>query len=330
MRVLLGGAGEDWVLDEAPVPQPATGQVQVRVRAAAANRADLLMLEGSYNPGGAIVATYTAGLEFAGEVSSLGDGVTGVEVGDRVMGAMLGAFADHMVLDHRLLIPVPDGLSWTDAAGLPVGLTTEHDALVTQSDFVAGQSVLVTGGTSGVGMVGIQMAKALGASQVLATTTSATKADALRAVGADVVIDTSAESLTEAVLAATGGAGVDVVLDHVGGGLFGQLPAATKVQGTIINIGRLAGPAGSIDLDQLCYRRLRVLGTTFSIRTDEERGQVAAALAADVLPAVTDGRIRPIVDEVIPFADATRAADLLRTNAVTGKVVLDLTEGDHQ
>jgi NADPH:quinone reductase-like Zn-dependent oxidoreductase len=122
----------------------------------------------------------------------------------------------------------------------------------------------------------------------------------------------------------TDGAGADVVLDHVGGAPFGALLAATRPRGTIINIGRLAGRTATVDLDLLAFRRLRVLGTTFSIRSDEERGEVAAAVKAEVVPAVAAGRIRPVVDRVIPFADAPKAAELMRANAVTGKIVLDL------
>jgi NADPH:quinone reductase len=153
----------------------------------------------------------------------------------------------------------------------------------------------------------VQLAKALGADLMIATTTSDTKADALTAVGADVVVNTTAEDLAEIVTRATGGTGVDIVLDHVGGELFSRLFAATRVGGTIINIGRLAGPKATIDLDELSFRRLRVLGTTFSIRTAEERGEVAAALVPEVLPAVADGRIRPVVDSVFPFEEAKRA-----------------------
>jgi NADPH2:quinone reductase len=324
MPALRGGGGPEWVLDEIEVPTPRAGQALVRVEAAGLNRADLGMLLGTYRPGGANLGSFTAGLELAGTVAAVGDGVTDVAVGDPVMGTTLGAFAAYAIADARQLVPVPDGVSWTDAAALPVALTTEHDALVTQAGFTAGQRVLVTGATSGVGMIAVQLAKALGAAAVIATTTSASKRGALAEVGADVVVDTTAEPLAAVVLAATDGRGVDVVLDHVGGALAGQLLAATRPLGTIINIGRLGGATAQIDLDQLAFRRLRLIGTTFSIRTADERAAVAAALVSDVLPAVGDGRIRAIVDEVIPFADAHRAADRMRSGAAIGKLVLDL------
>lgn len=326
MPALLGGGAPDWVLEQVEVPEPGPGQVLVRVRAAGVNRADLYMLEGSYTAGTAITSTFIAGLELAGEVAGLGPGVTGFEIGDRVMGTTLGAFAPYALADHRHLVPVPDGLAWSQAAALPVGLTTEHDALVTQAGCTAGDKVLIVGATSGVGVIGVQLAKALGASVVIATTTSASKADALRAVGADVVVNTATDDLADAVKAATEGAGADIVLDHIGGEQFADLLAATRVQGTIVNIGRLAGPKATIDLDQLAFKRLRLQGTTFSIRTNEERGEVAAALVAHVLPAVAAGRIRPVVDRVFPLDQAQEAADLLRANAVVGKLVLSMPE----
>jgi NADPH:quinone reductase-like Zn-dependent oxidoreductase len=253
---------------------------------------------------------------------------------------------------------MPEGLSWTDAGGLPVADATEHDALV-QAGFRPGDRVVVVGATSGVGMIGVQLARALGASAVVATTTSPAKAAALRAVGADVVIDPTTDDLPAAVAAATDGRGADVVIDHVGGDRFGDLLAATRIQGTIVKVGRLAGPRAyglftssrppwsvlpapaasqraarataapsgassraSVDLDRLAFRRLRILGTTFSIRTAEERAEVYAAVVREALPTVADGRVRPIVDRVVPLERAQEAADRMRSNEAVGKIVL--------
>jgi NADPH2:quinone reductase len=324
MRALVGGTGPDWERRELDVPEPGPGQVLVRVRAAGVNRADLGMLAGSYNPGGrAPGGEFTAGLELAGEVEAAGPGTGEVAAGDRVMAAALGSFAGFAVVDHRHLMPVPGSLSWTEAAALPVGLATEHDALV-QAGFRAGDRVVIVGATSGVGMLGVQLAKALGAALVVATTTSAAKAGALAEVGADLVVDTTTEDLAGAVGAATGGAGADVVIDHVGGAGFGDLFAATRVRGTIVNVGRLAGPRATVDLDRLSFRRLRVQGTTFSIRTAEERAEVYAAVTREALPPVADGRVRPVIDCVVPFDEAQRAADRMRSNQAVGKIVLEM------
>ncbi|MFK0288732.1 zinc-binding alcohol dehydrogenase family protein [Streptomyces sp. NPDC090499] len=176
MPALVGGVTPDWELRDVPVPTPGPGQVLVRVHAAGMNRADLLMLEGAYNPGAGTSSAYTAGLELAGEVAALGKGVTSLAVGDRVMGATLGTFARYALLDHRHLVRIPEPMGWTDAAALPVGLLTGHDALVTQAGFTAGQCVLVLGATTAVGLLAVQLAKALGATTVIGTTTSAGKA----------------------------------------------------------------------------------------------------------------------------------------------------------
>jgi NADPH:quinone reductase-like Zn-dependent oxidoreductase len=326
MRALVGGAGPDWEEREVDLPIPGRGQVLIRVHAAGLNRADLYMLDGSYNPNSKTSSVFTAGLELAGEIAAVGSDVISVGVGDRVCGAGLGAFADYALLDARHVIPVPGSLSWTDAAALPVGIATEHDALVTQGGFTTGQSVLVIGGTTAIGLIAVQMAKALGASMIAATTTSAAKTAALTAAGADVAINTSVDELVDAVSNATNGAGADVVLDHVGGQLFADALAATRVGGTVINIGRLGGPQSTIDLNTMSFRRLRVFGTTFSVRTPDELAAVCAAVRPEVMPAVADGRIRPVVDRVFEFEDAKKAADYLRTNQAVGKLVLRISE----
>jgi NADPH:quinone reductase len=326
MRAFLGGTGPDWEFRQVEVPTPKPGQILIRVYAAGLNRADLYMLEGSYSPNSRTSNAFTAGLELAGEVAAVGAGVQNIAVGDRVSGAGLGAFAEYATLDHRHAIALPDTLSWTDAAALPVGLATEHDALVTQGRFTPGQSVLVVGATSAIGLIAVQMAKALGASLVAATTTSEAKKAALTDLGADVVINTTTDNVAQAVNAATRGTGVDVVLDHVGGQLFADTLAATRVAGIVVNIGRLGGAQATIDLNELSFRRLRVCGTTFSVRTPDELADVCTALVPEVMPAVADGRIRPIVDRVFAFDDALKAAEYLRTDQAIGKVVLEMEE----
>jgi NADPH:quinone reductase-like Zn-dependent oxidoreductase len=325
MQALFGGLGPEWEARESAVPQPAPGQVRVRVRAAALNRADLFMLEGSYNPNTKTSNIYPAGFEFAGVIDALGEGVDGLSVGERVMGVTLGAFAQYAAVDARHVIPVPARMSWTDAASLPIGLATEYDALA-QAGFAQGARVLVVGGATSVGLVGVQVAQALGAAQVIATTTSAAKTATLRAFGADVVIDTGTEKLAEAVLAATENAGADIVLDHVGGTLFAAALPATAIGGTVVSIGRLAATEAAIDLDALAFRRLRLLGTTFSIRTPDELAEVCGAVTDAVVPAVRDGRVRAVVDRVFAFEDAKSAAEYMRSNQAVGKIVLSVPD----
>ncbi|MGY4979337.1 quinone oxidoreductase family protein [Streptomyces sp. 900105755] len=287
MRAPMGGAGPEWEVRDVDVPKPGPGQIRVRVRAGAVNRADLYMLQGTYNPRAKTGDLLTAGLEFAGEVDAVGEHVRRWAVGDRVMGVALGAFAPYPLVDHRHVITVPKSLPWTDAAALPAALATEH--AVAQGGFGLRQSVLAVGATSSVGLIGVQLAKTLGASQVIATTTSDSKVDALKSVGADVVVNTASQNIAEAVAEATGGPGADLTLDHVGGQLFADTCLATRIGGTVVNVGRLAGPESTIALSQLTFHRLRILGTTFSVRTPDELAEACAALGADVVSPMEEG-----------------------------------------
>ncbi|MGV9408273.1 zinc-binding dehydrogenase [Nocardia sp. NPDC003693] len=325
MRALIGGKTSDWVLEDRDLPEQ-LGAIRIQVMAAGLNRADLYALEGSYTANSQDAGAFVAGMEVAGVVETSSPLAPHLPVGSRVMGITAGAFADYALCHPRLVVPIPDHLDFDTAATLPVGLITEHDALVTQAGFSAGDSVLIVGGTSSIGLIGIQLAKTLGAATVIATTTSAEKTDALRRAGADVVIDTSTEELAAAVLAATDGTGATITLDHVGGALFAQLPAATAIGGTIVSIGRLAGAGTDLNLDTLAFRRQRVLGTTFSIRTRTELAEVVGALADKVLPALAAGEIRPVLDSVYTVDDATTAAQRLRDNAATGKIVLSFAD----
>ncbi|MFE5478375.1 MULTISPECIES: zinc-binding dehydrogenase [unclassified Nocardia] len=325
MRALIGGAGPHWQLRDIDTPHQ-LGAVRIQVMAAGLNRADLYALEGNYSANSQQPGEFTAGMEVAGIVETSSPLAPHLCAGTRVMGITIGGFADYALCDPRLLVPIPEGLSFEEAASLPIGLITEHDALVSQAGFVAGNSVLIVGGTSSIGLVGIQLAKALGASTVIATTTSADKRDALTAAGADLAVDTTGEDLAAAVASATNGNGVDITLDHVGGELFAQLPAATAIGGAIVSIGRLAGATTTLDLDTIAFRRQRLLGTTFSIRTRAELAEVVAALTSQVLPAVAAGTISPRVDAVFAPEQAEHAAERLRRNSAVGKVILSFAD----
>ncbi|MEV0788690.1 zinc-binding dehydrogenase [Kribbella sp. NPDC050459] len=328
MRALIGGLGPDWKLQDKELPAMQLGAVRVRIAAAALNRADLYMLEGTYSPASKTTDVYGAGMEFAGTVEISSPEAPHLPAGTRVMGVTLGAFADYTLCHPGTLLRIPDDVSFEEAAGLPVGLATEHDALVTQAGFTAGHSVLITGGTTGVGLLGIQLAKALGASLVIATTTSEGKRAVLKDAGADVTANTATEDLAKTVLEATAGRGVDITLDHVGGDLFALLPAATSVGGTIVSIGRLAGATAAVDLDKVAFRRQRLIGTTFSVRTADEIAAVCRALVPEVLGAVEDGRIEGRVDRVYAAEDFVAAADRLRANEALGKIVLRFADPD--
>ena len=325
MRALIGGKGDDWTLEQVDLPEQ-LGALRIQVHAAGLNRADLYALEGSYTANSQEDGPFTAGMEIAGIVERSSPLAPHLPAGTRVMGITTGGFADYALGHPRLMVPIPDGLSFEEAATVPVGLITEHDALVTQAGFAAGNSVLVVGATSSIGLIGIQLAKALGAGKVIATTTSPDKRQVLLDAGADAAVDTSNEDLIEAVLAATDGAGADITLDHVGGTQFGSLPNATAIGGRIVSIGRLAGPATNLNLDTVAFRRQKLIGTTFSIRTRTELGEVVAALADQALPAVAEGTVTGRLDSVYTPEDAARAAEKLRANGATGKIVLSFAE----
>lgn len=321
MRALIGGRGPTWALDEILVPEPAPGQVLIRNRASATNNADLPMLDAADPTNGGTGEEFTAGYEYAGEIAAVGEDAGGWQVGDPVMGTFPSAFAEYLVADHRFVLPRPDGLAAEVACALPTALLTEFGALRT-AGFERGRSVLITGASTSIGMIGVQIAKTLGASQIIATTRSAGKRELLTSLGADTVIVTGDEDLTDAVLSVTGDNGVDIVLDHVAGDTFAQCLPATAVDGHVVNIGRLAGPASTIDIDDLSYRHLTVHGVSFGFSRDWETVPILEALHADVVPAVGHGDIAPVIDSTFDVADLPQAVDRLRSGKVVGKIVL--------
>ncbi|MBF6339289.1 zinc-binding dehydrogenase [Nocardia abscessus] len=323
MRALVSGIGPDWVLREVSRPQPAPGQILIRNRAAATNNADLPMLAEADPTHGGHGNEFIAGFEYAGEVVALGDGVHTWRVGDHVMGSIPSSFAEYVVADQRFVLPRPDNLDPAVACALPTGLLTEHGALTT-AGFTTGQSVLITGASTGIGLIGAQLAKALGAAQVIGTTRTATKRDLLEKAGVDTVIVTDEQDLTQATLDATDHQGVDVVLDHIAGQTFAQCLPATKVDGHVLNIGRLAGPASTIDLDALSYRHLTVHGVSFGFTRDQEMADVIAGLLPEVIPAVARGQIRPVIDRTVDLTQFQQAADRLRSGEAVGKVVISM------
>ncbi|KJR05264.1 alcohol dehydrogenase [Gordonia sihwensis] len=321
MRALVSGRGPEWILADAALPEPGPGQVLIRNRAAATNNADLPMLAEADPTRGGHGREFIAGFEYAGEIAALGEDAGDWQVGDPVMGTFPSAFADYLIADHRFVLPRPEGLAEDIACALPTALLTEFGAL-TVAGFVPGRSVLITGATTGIGLVGVQMAKVLGASSVVATTRTAGKRELLAGLGADTVIVTGDEDLTQATLAATGGKGADVVLDHVAGETFAQCLPATAEDGHVVNIGRLAGPASTIDLDALSYRHLTVHGVSFGFSRDWETVPILESLSADVLPAVARGEIQPVIDSVVDVADFQQVAERLRSGKAVGKAVL--------
>ncbi|MGQ4718047.1 quinone oxidoreductase family protein [Streptomyces anulatus] len=321
MKALLLGRGPEWVLDDVPVPEPGPGEVLIRNRASATNNADLPMLDEADPTHGGTGKESIAGFEYAGEIAAIGRDAGAWQVGDPVMGTFPSAFAEYLLADHRFVLARPRALAPEVACALPTALLTEFGAL-TVAGFRPGQSVLSTGASTSIGMIGIQIAKTLGASKIIATTRSSDKKDLLTRLGADTVIVTGKnDDLTQAVLSATDGEGANVVLDHIAGDTFAACLPATALDGQVVNVGRLAGPATTIDLDALSFRHLTVHGVSFGFSRDWETVPILEGLHAEVLPAVGRGVITPVIDTTLNVERYREAADRLRSGTTTGKIV---------
>ena len=304
-------------LTELPDPEPAAGEVLVRVHAAGLNRADLLARAGSYPTGAA--EPIVAGLELAGEVAALGEGVDGVEVGARVMAQGRG-YAELACVDQRLLLPAPESFSWGEAGATPVTLLTAHDALVTNGELAPGNSVLIQAVTSGVGTMALEIARVLGAGTILGTSRSPEKLALLD--GALVGIDVGAADVLQVVEKQTGGRGIDVIVDNVGASVLAQNVSAAAIRGRIVQIGRLGGASAELELEELARKRLSLVGVTFRTRSPDERAEVARACLADLGDALAAGRLRPTVESTFPLEQASEAQDALARNEHVGKLVL--------
>ncbi len=323
--ITKGGGPEVLQLREVPAPQPAAGEILVRVRAAGVNRADILQRMGQYPaPPGA--PADIPGLEYAGEVAALGAGARAWKVGDRVMGLVpAGGYAERVTVDESLALRVPSGWSFEQAAAVPEAFITAHDALFRQMRLQAGERVLIHAVGSGVGTAALQLAQAFGA-RTFGTSRSAAKLERARALGLEVAIDSSREDFAEVVKRHTGGDGVDVVLDLVGGPVLAGSIQSLSRGGRMIVVGLTGGRSATLDLGAVLSKRLTIVGTVLRARTLEEKIAVTAHFAAEVLPLLEGGIVRPLVERSYPLADAAEAHRRLESDAVFGKLVLRCDE----
>jgi NADPH:quinone reductase-like Zn-dependent oxidoreductase len=307
---------------EVAVPEPAAGQVLVRMRAAGLNRGEIIAGHGLTKPG----AAKPAGGEGAGEVVKLGAGVSGLKPGDRVMGRCAGAFAEYALMDAREAVAVPARLSWEEAASVPLTFMVVHDMLIAQGKLKAGEWLLVTGISSGVGVAALQTAKALGA-KVIGTSGSADKLERLKAIGLDVGIRTRAGDFCDAVIAATGGKGANLVVNNVGGSVFAECVRALAFQGRLATVGYVDGVLkAEMDIEALHAKRLVLFGVSNKLRSAEQRAESARGFVADILPAIADGRIKPLVDRTYSFDELPAAKAYMESNAHLGKIVVRMRD----
>ena len=322
MKAYVYGANGPEITDVAK-PSPKGTQVLVHVRANGLNRADLGMTKGHAHGAAGGVGT-VLGMEWAGEVAELGPEAKGVKVGERVMGSGGAAFAEYTLADHGRLFRIPGNanMNFEEAATLPVALATMHNAVVTNGALQAGQSVLIQGASSGVGLMAMQIAKLKGAKLVIGSSTDATRRGRLKEFGADLAVDSKEPGWVDQVLKATNGEGVDLIVDQVSGSVANQNLKATKVKGRIVNVGRLGGTHGDFNFDLHAARRIHYIGVTFRTRSIEEIRAIFDDVKKDIWPAVESRKLQLPIDKVFAFDDIGKAFDRMEANQHLGKIVV--------
>ncbi len=311
------GAAEQLHAVQIETPRPGPGQILIRVRAAGVNRPDILQRKGAYPPPPG--APQTLGLEVAGEVVACGEGAHRWRLGDRVC-ALLGGggYAQFCIVDERHALPVPDGLDLIHAAALPETVFTVFTNVFERGRLAAGESLMVHGATSGIGVTAIALAKAAGA-RVIATGRGEAKANAARELGADVAIDTTSEDFV-AVAQAEGG--VDVILDMVGGDFTQKNIEALRPDGRLVQIAFQAGAKVELDLTRMLVNRLTFTASTLRARSADEKARLARAVQDKVWPWLERGQVKPLVDRTFPLVEAAAAHAYLEAGAHIGKIVL--------
>lgn len=328
--VIADGQGGPEVLRivERPRPEPGQGQVLVRVEAAGINRPDVMQREGRYPPPPG--ASDVLGLELAGIVEALGPGAGRFRIGDRVMALVhSGAYAEWAVVDEAVALPVPEGLPAVEAGAIPETYFTVWSNVFERARLQAGESLLIHGGSSGIGTTAILLAKARGA-RVIVTAGSPEKCAACLTLGADAAIDYRREDFVAAAKAATGGSGPDVILDMVGGPYIARNLDAVAVDGRIAQIAFQQGSrVAEIDFQPLLMKRVTLTGSTLRARPVALKARLAEALAEHVLPLLAAGRARPPIDSVFPFERVAEAHARMDAGQHIGKIVLSMGDAAH-
>jgi putative PIG3 family NAD(P)H quinone oxidoreductase len=314
------GGPEELRLEEVADPEPSSHQVLIEVHASGVNRADVLQRRGLYPPPPG--ESSVLGLEFAGVVSRVGREVNAVQPGDRVM-ALLGSggYAERVCVHERLVLPVPEGFSFEQAAAVPEAFLTAHEALLRVAELAPGERVLIHAGASGVGSAAVQIAREVGAF-VLATTRGPSKLELLHKLGVHRPIDSLAEDFSEVTQAESRGVGADVIVDLVGAAYAERNQAALAVGGRWVVVGLLGGSRASIDFARLLTRRQTLRGIVMRSRPLPEKAAIVSSFRRDLWPWLVEGRLQPLLDRVYSLTDARAAHERLETNLSQGKIVL--------
>jgi NADPH2:quinone reductase len=320
-----GPTGGMWEVRDVQRPVVAPGQVLVRVRASSINRAEFRRLHTmKLEPGKPPPEARTGGGDASGEVVAVGSGVAGIKEGDRVMGRCAGGFAEFALVDAREVMPAPAALDWAEAASVPVVFVVVHDGLFASSRLLKGETLLVTAVPSGVGTAALVLGKFIGA-RVIGTSRSAEKLEKLKAHGLDVAVETGVDGMAEAVKAAAGPAGIDMVVDNIGADALEPCMEAMNVGGRFCTIGRMSGVhTAEFNIDRLAEKRLHLYGVSNRLRNAAQRAESAKRFMADLFPALSDGQIKPVVDRGFALDDIADAQRYVEADRHVGKVVITI------
>jgi NADPH2:quinone reductase len=321
MKAAVVGESQVEVRD-LPKPTPKPNEVLIRVKASSLNRADLLVALGhQHGSVGGVGARI--GLECSGEVEAVGSEVKDIKAGDRVMASAPGGFAEYVVTDAGRVHRIPgNNMTYEQAACFPVALQTMHNAVMTAGRLKRGETLLMQGASAGVGLMGMQIGKLMGASLVIGTSTNAGRRARLTEYGCDLALDSSDPNWPQEVKKATGDKGVNLIVDLISGGVANQNLAAAALLGRIVNVGRLGGMKGEFDFDLHALKRIDYIGVTFRTRTPEEVREINRVMRADLWPAIEAGKLSLPIHKTYPLADIADALALMRANAHFGKIVI--------
>ncbi len=322
VEIAAPGGPEQLKPKQRPVPKPGEGEVLVRVAAAGVNRPDVMQRQGRYPPPAG--ASDLPGLEIAGEIAALGPKVAGLSVGDKVTALLAGGgYAQYAIAAAPLCLPVPVGISMVEAAAIPETFFTVWTNLFDRGRCKAGETVLIHGGTSGIGTTAIQLAAAWGA-RVFATAGSDEKVQACLKLGAIRAINYRTQDFVEVMRTETGGRGVDIVLDMVAGSYVARNLELAALEGRVVTISLLGGAKAEINMGTILTKRLTLTGSTLRSRTVAQKAEVADAVRKNIWPLLAAGRVRPVIHATFPLAEASEAHRLMESSNHIGKIVLTI------